>query len=129
MAAGLIRSVPSIMMGKPVVAGTRIPVESILEKLAAGETIERLLEAHPRSRAGVGVRSALSWRKERTDEVTRGCYGSTTRRVFHKQPITRDKLSSGIAREQRPQVVVPGVRCIAFDGGFTPHRIGDQAGK
>ena len=44
----LIQSHPSIMMGKPVVAGTRITVELILEKLAAGETVEQLLEAHPR---------------------------------------------------------------------------------
>ena len=44
----LIQSHPSIMMGKPVVTGTRITVELILEKLAAGETIEQLLEAHPR---------------------------------------------------------------------------------
>lgn len=36
------------MMGKPVVAGTRITVELILEKLAASETIEQILEAHPR---------------------------------------------------------------------------------
>jgi len=36
------------MMGKPVIAGTRITVELILEKLAAGETIEQILEAHPR---------------------------------------------------------------------------------
>ena len=43
-----IQSQPSIMMGKPVVAGTRITVELILEKLAAGETVEQLLEAHPR---------------------------------------------------------------------------------
>ncbi len=34
----LIRSDPSVMMGKPVVAGTRITVELILDKLAAGET-------------------------------------------------------------------------------------------
>ena len=34
--------------GKPVVAGTRILVELILEKLAAGEMIDQLLEAHPR---------------------------------------------------------------------------------
>lgn len=39
---------PSIMMGKPCIAGTRITVELILEKLAAGETVEQLLEAHPR---------------------------------------------------------------------------------
>ncbi len=44
----LIVSNPAILMGKPVVAGTRITVELILEKLAAGETVEHLLEAHPR---------------------------------------------------------------------------------
>jgi uncharacterized protein (DUF433 family) len=48
MDAKLIQSNPSIMMGKPVIAGTRISVELILEKLAAGETVEQLLEAHPR---------------------------------------------------------------------------------
>lgn len=37
-----------IMMGKPVIVGTRIPVELILEKLSAGETVEQILEAHPR---------------------------------------------------------------------------------
>ena len=46
--AGLIVSDPEVMMGKPVVAGTRITVELILEKLAAGETTEQLLDAHPR---------------------------------------------------------------------------------
>ena len=44
----LIESRADIMMGKPVIAGTRITVENIIEKLAAGETIEQLLEAHPR---------------------------------------------------------------------------------
>ena len=44
----LIQSNPAIMMGKPVIAGTRIPVELILEKFAAGETIEQLLDAYPR---------------------------------------------------------------------------------
>jgi uncharacterized protein (DUF433 family) len=44
----LIQSVPTVMMGKPVIKGTRITVESILEKLAAGETIEQIMEAHPR---------------------------------------------------------------------------------
>jgi len=39
---------PTVMMGKPVVAGTRITVELILEKVAAGETVEQIMEAHPR---------------------------------------------------------------------------------
>ena len=45
----LIQCDPAVMMGKPVVAGTRITVELILDNLAAGETIEQLLQAHPRS--------------------------------------------------------------------------------
>jgi uncharacterized protein (DUF433 family) len=48
MNSHLIESDPSVMMGKPVVAGTRITVELILEKLAAGESMEQLIEAHPR---------------------------------------------------------------------------------
>ena len=36
------------MMGKPVIRGTRITVESILEKLSSGETEEQILQAHPR---------------------------------------------------------------------------------
>ena len=46
--ASLIESNPSVMMGKPVIRGTRITVESILEKLASGESKEQLLSAYPR---------------------------------------------------------------------------------
>jgi uncharacterized protein (DUF433 family) len=48
MEENLIISDPNVMLGKPVVAGTRITVELILEKLAAGESIEQILEAHPK---------------------------------------------------------------------------------
>ncbi len=48
MQRSLIRSDPLVMMGKPVITGTRITVELVLEKLAAGETIEQILDAHPR---------------------------------------------------------------------------------
>ena len=43
-----IVSNPHIMMGKPVVVGTRITVELILEKLAQGESVPQILEAYPR---------------------------------------------------------------------------------
>ncbi|HWG46945.1 MAG TPA: DUF433 domain-containing protein [Gemmataceae bacterium] len=43
----LVTSDPAIMLGKPVIAGTRITVELILEKLAAGETIDDLLLDYP----------------------------------------------------------------------------------
>lgn len=60
MRSDMIRSDPSIMMGKPVVTGTRITVELILEKLAAGETIEQILQAHPRL-TRESVRAALEY--------------------------------------------------------------------
>ena len=43
-----IASNPEIMMGKPVIAGTRITVESILEKLGTGESVESVVDSHPR---------------------------------------------------------------------------------
>ena len=39
---------PGVMLGKPVIKGTRITVELILEKLAAEETIDEILAEHPR---------------------------------------------------------------------------------
>jgi uncharacterized protein (DUF433 family) len=48
MAVEIITANPNVMMGKPVIAGTRITVELVLEKLAAGETVEQILAAHPR---------------------------------------------------------------------------------
>ena len=43
-----IESDPSVMLGKPVVRNTRIPVELVLRKLAEGATFEELLDAYPR---------------------------------------------------------------------------------
>jgi uncharacterized protein (DUF433 family) len=56
----LIISDPKIMMGKPVIAGTRITVEMILEKLSAGETVEQVLEAHPRL-TNEAIRASLAF--------------------------------------------------------------------
>lgn len=39
---------PNIMFGKPVIAGTRIPVETILEKIADGIPTEEILQDYPR---------------------------------------------------------------------------------
>jgi uncharacterized protein (DUF433 family) len=47
-AANLISCDPKIMMGKPVVKGTRITVELIIDKLGAGESVEQILGEHPR---------------------------------------------------------------------------------
>jgi len=70
MAQNLIESKPEVMMGKPVIAGTRITVELILEKLGAGETIEQILEAHPRlTREGILAALEFAARALRADVV------------------------------------------------------------
>jgi uncharacterized protein (DUF433 family) len=56
-----IVSNPNIMMGKPVIAGTRITVEHVLEQLAGGRTIEQILEAHPHI-TREQVRAAITFR-------------------------------------------------------------------
>lgn len=58
--AQLITSDPRVMMGKPVIAGTRITVEIVLEKLAAGESVQQILDAHPRL-TEEGIRAALAF--------------------------------------------------------------------
>jgi uncharacterized protein (DUF433 family) len=39
---------PDIMGGKPVIKGTRVPVETVLRKLGAGITLDNILADHPR---------------------------------------------------------------------------------
>ena len=66
----LVVSNPSVMMGKPVIAGTRITVELVLEKLAAGETVEQILDAHPRlTREGIQTALAFAAEALRADVV------------------------------------------------------------
>jgi uncharacterized protein (DUF433 family) len=60
MAEAIVISDPRIMMGKPVISGTRITVELILEKLAAGESVAQLVEAHP-TLTEASIRAALAF--------------------------------------------------------------------
>ncbi|MBM3728294.1 MAG: DUF433 domain-containing protein [Acidobacteria bacterium] len=60
---GLITSNPNVMMGKPVIRGTRITVELILEKFAAGQTEQEILRAHPHI-TSEGIRAALAFAAE-----------------------------------------------------------------
>jgi uncharacterized protein (DUF433 family) len=51
---------PKIMLGKPVIRGTRIPVELLLRKLGEGATTEDLLDAYPRL-TPEDIRAALTY--------------------------------------------------------------------
>jgi uncharacterized protein (DUF433 family) len=43
-----IEAKPGVMDGKPVIRGTRVPVELVLRKLGAGMSLEAILADHPR---------------------------------------------------------------------------------
>jgi len=51
---------PVVMMGKPVIRGTRIPVELVVRKLSEGVTEADLLDAYPRLVAE-DIRAALAY--------------------------------------------------------------------
>ena len=60
----------NIMMGKPVIKGTRIPVELVLEKVAAGESFEQIIEEHPRlTRNGILAAIAFAAENLRADVI------------------------------------------------------------
>jgi uncharacterized protein (DUF433 family) len=56
----LIEVNPQVMMGKPVIKGTRLTVEMILESLAAGETSDNLMASYPRL-TKEAIKAALSF--------------------------------------------------------------------
>jgi len=60
---GRIEIDPEVMLGKPVVKGTRIAVEQILQKLAAGMTVEAILRDHPRL-SREDIQAALAYASE-----------------------------------------------------------------
>jgi uncharacterized protein (DUF433 family) len=51
---------PAILLGKPVIKGTRIPVELILLKLSEGATETDLLDAYPRL-TKIDIQAALAY--------------------------------------------------------------------
>ena len=51
---------PRVMMGKPVIKGTRITVEHILSELTSGMDISDIVEAHPSLDANK-VRAAIAY--------------------------------------------------------------------
>jgi uncharacterized protein (DUF433 family) len=55
-----ISTSPDVCNGRPVVAGTRIAVQTVLEFLAAGDSVEDVLEEYP-SLARADVQACLDY--------------------------------------------------------------------
>jgi uncharacterized protein (DUF433 family) len=57
---------PDVMMGKPCLQGTRVPVYLVLEKLGAGETADEILTAYPQL-TKAHIIAALQYRSSTTE--------------------------------------------------------------
>lgn len=57
---------PEILVGKPVIAGTRIPVSLVLNLLAHGYTIDRIREAYP-VLSEEDIKAAIAYAEARLD--------------------------------------------------------------
>jgi len=54
----MIETNPDVMLGKPVIKGTRIPVDLIVRKLGEGASFEDLLDGYPKL-SRESIRAAL----------------------------------------------------------------------
>ena len=88
MTTPLICSDPAVMMGKPVIVGTRITVELIWEKLAADESVDQILAAHPRlTRAGVLATADYAAKVLHTDIILPSPSTSRRKQPYHKSSM------------------------------------------
>ena len=56
---GIVHSDPEIMGGTPVFAGTRVPLQNLIDALEGGDSIDDFLEGFP------SVKSSLRWRSDK----------------------------------------------------------------
>jgi uncharacterized protein (DUF433 family) len=67
--ADRITIAPDVMQGKPVIRGTRVPVDLILRKLAEGASESDLLDAYPHLTVD-DIRAALAYAAESVSHET-----------------------------------------------------------
>jgi len=54
---------PKVLLGKPVIRGTRMSVELLLRKLAEGATVDELMDAYP-SLTREDIAAAQAWQRD-----------------------------------------------------------------
>jgi uncharacterized protein (DUF433 family) len=69
-----------VMRGKPVIRGTRVPVELLLRRMADGATEDDLLESYP-TLTRDDIRAAMSFAADPSDTDSQLCFGQAPRNV------------------------------------------------
>lgn len=82
----IVRS-PEILVGKPVVKGTHIPVELVLEKLAANPDIDELFLEYPRLTVD-DVRAVFAYAREKVAEPP----GFVSPQEFYREATRREDI-------------------------------------
>ncbi len=103
----LIVSDPEVMAGQPVIAGTRLTVNTLLENLAGGATIDKILEAHP-GLSHEGIEAALRFAAE-TVRASSPVSDSLPLEIFGPHSVSIDE-EPGIAI----RAFVPGAQSVAI---------------
>ena len=85
-----IVSDPGILFGKPTIAGTRISVEVILDRIASGDTQKEILENYPRLTAE-HIQAVVAYANKVVSKKTRAKSGhkQSTPTVLYTHEISR----------------------------------------
>ena len=63
---------PDVCHGRPCIAGTRVPVTTVLDNLAAGLDAEAITKSYP-SLTRESVRAAVAYAADRAETLPSGC--------------------------------------------------------
>jgi uncharacterized protein (DUF433 family) len=100
----LITADPEVMVGKPVIAGTRLTVEFIVERLADGWTEDELLQNYP-SLTREQIHACLAYDLKDHESIAKSRPIETTRRKSKRGNLirTRDSETGRVVDGQRPK--------------------------
>ncbi len=103
--SGRITVDPSVCHGKPCIAGTRIPVDQILELIGAGQTPEQIIDAYPQL-VEEDIRAAVQYAAAVLE-------GEAVLPLVRGDKITTDKVS---LLDEMEDLIIADLREVGYKG-------------
>lgn len=82
MKARIVRN-PKILAGKPVIAGTRIPVTLILNLLAHGQTIAEIIDDYP-DLTEEEIKTAVRYAEKTVERESSQVFSAAAHEISHR---------------------------------------------